>query len=90
MVTKSDPPYAIKAGNPARTESKRFEDEIISQLMLSNWCDYHTVDILSPGPPTRVESFIDSFRDRVSSRSISKILLASVNSYPMIEEASTL
>ena len=40
IVTKDIPPYAIVAGNPARIIRKRFDDEIINQLLQIKWWDW--------------------------------------------------
>jgi len=40
VVTKDIPPYAIVAGNPARVIRKRFDDEIINQLLQIKWWDW--------------------------------------------------
>ena len=39
VVTKDIPPYTIYGGNPARFIRKRFDDEIIVQLLESKWWD---------------------------------------------------
>jgi acetyltransferase-like isoleucine patch superfamily enzyme len=40
VVTKHVPPYAIVAGNPARTIRYRFSDEVIAQLLAIRWWDW--------------------------------------------------
>jgi acetyltransferase-like isoleucine patch superfamily enzyme len=37
IVTKNVPPYAIVAGNPAKLIRYRFDDELISELLKSQW-----------------------------------------------------
>jgi acetyltransferase-like isoleucine patch superfamily enzyme len=40
IVTKDVPPYAVVAGNPARIVKQRFADELIADLLASNWWQY--------------------------------------------------
>lgn len=37
IVTKDVPPYSITVGNPAKVIKKRFEDDLINSLLLSQW-----------------------------------------------------
>lgn len=37
IVTKDVPPYSITVGNPAKVIKKRFEDDLIKSLLLSQW-----------------------------------------------------
>ncbi len=46
LVTRDVEPYAIVAGNPARTIRKRFSDEEIAMLLELRWWDW-SVDALS-------------------------------------------
>ena len=60
VVTRAVPPYAIVGGNPARIIRMRFSDEIIRELLISEWwkykfTDFAEMDISSP------RQFIDSF-----------------------------
>jgi acetyltransferase-like isoleucine patch superfamily enzyme len=40
IVTKDIVPYSVVAGNPAKEIRKRFDSEIIKQLLRSNWWDF--------------------------------------------------
>ena len=40
VVTKNVPPYEIWAGNPARFIRKRFDEEIIKELLEMRWWDF--------------------------------------------------
>lgn len=37
VVTKDVPPYAIVAGNPAKIIKMRFDEDVVSHLMQSEW-----------------------------------------------------
>ena len=39
VVTKNVPPYAVVAGNPARSIRYRFDEASIAQLLRSKWWD---------------------------------------------------
>ncbi len=45
VVTKDIGPYEVWAGDPARLIRKRFEDDIITQLLRSEWWDWPDRDI---------------------------------------------
>lgn len=45
LVTKDVPPYSIVGGVPAKIIKMRFSDEIISDLMVSEWWNYSYSDI---------------------------------------------
>ena len=49
VVTKNVLPYAIVAGNPARTIGKRFPDEMIDLLLLSRWWERSADDLSELG-----------------------------------------
>lgn len=40
VVTKDVPPYTIVGGNPAKVIRKRFDDEMIAQLLQIKWWDW--------------------------------------------------
>lgn len=40
VVTKDIPPYSIAVGNPAKVIKKRFDDQIVEQLLKLHWWDW--------------------------------------------------
>lgn len=67
VVTKSVPPYAIVAGNPAKIIRYRFTDEIIKGILLSSWWDMPDDDLKKMGQYfTDVELFLDIFNNNIS------------------------
>lgn len=44
VVTKDVPPYTIVGGNPARVIKSRFPDELIADLLASEWWQYKFTD----------------------------------------------
>ena len=46
VVTKDVPPYTIVGGTPAKEIRKRFDAEVIEQLLIQKWWDWSTDKIL--------------------------------------------
>ena len=42
VVTKDVPPYTIVGGTPAKEIRKRFDAEVIEQLLIQKWWDWST------------------------------------------------
>ena len=60
VVTKDVGPYEIWAGNPAKCIKKRFSDDLINKLLLSNWWEYPDASLNMAGIWARDPSrFID-------------------------------
>ena len=49
VVTKDVHPYCIVVGNPARVIRKRFSDEMISDLLSTNWWDKDDAELIELG-----------------------------------------
>lgn len=70
VVTKTVPPYAIVAGNPARIVKYRFDDTTIEALLATRWWDMDRKEILELVPllhSSRVSEFLAQVIDRIHS-----------------------
>lgn len=64
QVTRSVPPYAIAAGNPARVKRFRFEPDIIAQLLAIAWWDWPEPKIREALPimlSRKIQVFIERY-----------------------------
>ena len=70
VVTKSVPPYAVVAGNPARMIRMRFPDSLVERLLGSEWWKYNFVDFATMryNNPDR---FLDELEAAVATNEIS-------------------
>ncbi len=50
IVTKSVPPYAVVAGNPAKIIRYRFSTEIVARLLSVRWWDWNQEDVNAAVP----------------------------------------
>lgn len=62
VVTKSVPPYAIVAGNPAKVIRYRFGENIIERLLRSQWWRY-SPEVFELGNFKSPEEFLDAFEN---------------------------
>lgn len=63
VVTRNVPPYAIVAGNPARTIRKRFDDKTIDLLLAIAWWNWNEERIRKALPllqSDRIQDFISA------------------------------
>ena len=58
VVTKDVPPYTIVGGTPAKEIRKRFDAEVIEQLLILKWWDWST-DKIHQCLPYIAESKLD-------------------------------
>ena len=56
IVTKDVPPYAIVAGNPAKTVKYRFDDATIEKLLKIKWWDFDEKEIMKIIPLLQSEN----------------------------------
>ena len=64
VVTHDVPPYEIWAGNPAKFIKKRFDDEIISELLKSKWWEFNDIELIKIGNSfNNVKSFLDQVNE---------------------------
>lgn len=61
VVTKTVPPYAIVAGNPAKVIRKRFDEEIILSLLEIKWWDW-PIEVINKNIATIVAANIDALK----------------------------
>jgi acetyltransferase-like isoleucine patch superfamily enzyme len=70
VVTKDVPPYAIVGGNPARVLKYRFPDNIIEDLLETQWWKYCFAEFEGIAGDTPIDEFIDKFNNLKFSRRI--------------------
>ena len=83
VVTRPVLPYEIVGGNPAKLIRKRFSDEIINQMLLSEWwkykfTDFDDVNISNP------EDFLRKLRDsksRLTEYRPKKVVIAELSEF---------
>lgn len=59
VVTKDVPAYAVVAGNPAKVQKMRFDDETIAQLETLGWWDW-PIDRITKALPAITQGNIDA------------------------------
>lgn len=67
IVTRDVEPYAVVAGNPARTIKFRFDERVRSELLMAAWWDWPITEILSVVEilcSDRVEDLLKYARER--------------------------
>lgn len=69
VATKDVPPYAIVAGVPAKVIRKRFDDQIINQLLELQWWKYAIWD-LREAPLNNIDKAIQKISKLISARLI--------------------
>jgi len=67
-VTKDVPPYAIVGGNPAKIIKYRFNDDLIQNLLTSEWWEYDPREMFSRDP-----SDLNSIIETIDSGTIEKL-----------------
>lgn len=84
IVVKDVPEYGIVGGNPAKLIRYRFDDEICSELLRSEWwaykfTDFEGLDLCEP------RAFLDGLYRRIESGSIEKFLPSAINPYELLK-----
>ena len=75
LVTKDIEPYAIVGGNPAREIRKRFENQIIEELLKIRWWEWPAERIKIALPlllSKNIESFINAVNNREIKQSVER------------------
>jgi len=64
IVAKDVPPYAVVVGNPAKVVKKRFEEDIIEDLLKIKWWDWDDAKIKENIPlllSSNIQVFVDKY-----------------------------
>jgi len=73
VVTKSVPPYAVVAGNPAKIIKMRFPEPLIERLLASQWWDYAFTDFAKMDYE-KPEIFLDNLERRKENNDITPFI----------------
>jgi virginiamycin A acetyltransferase len=71
VITKGVDPYTIVAGNPAKLIRKRFNSEVIDELLKVRWWDWD-IDRIKEKLPLMLSTEVEEFLKRISSEQINQ------------------